>query len=71
MKVRNFDWLPSGHTLTGHQTCNPVVCPDQKWNRWQPLVLQDEAQTTENTTEGKHSYLSKTVVMLTGGRENR
>ena len=30
--ARNFNQLPPVHALTGHQTCNLGMCPDQESN---------------------------------------
>ena len=57
MWERNIDWLPSVHAPSGHQTCNPGMCPDWESNQW-PFSLLDEAQPTEPHQLGySHQFL--------------
>ena len=50
--VRNIDQLPLTCALTGNQTRNPGMCPDQKSNWW-PFALWDGAQPTEPHWSGQ------------------
>ena len=53
MRERNIDGLPLTPALTGDQTRNPGVCPDQELNlNRQPFALWDVAQPTKSHQPG-------------------
>ena len=55
---RNIDWLSFICTLTGDQTGNLGMCPDQELN-WLPFALQEDAQSTEPQWRGQQILLNK------------